>query len=222
MSKIEYLCQYPLSWPVGFSKTSGLRTRSAFKACSVSAAVGRVVAQLRSFTRVGKALRTDGIVITANVETLSPRNTTGAHTQRAGGRGGFRSTGPEPSDPGASLWFNLDGREVVLCCDKWTRVADNLTAIAKTLEAMRGLERWGVSETDRAFTGFTALPAPGQSKARTCWEILGLDPTQPHTVDSINAAYRARAKQCHPDAGGSAAAMSELTDAKNQALIHHE
>ncbi len=38
-------------------------------------------------------------------------------------------------------------------------MGDNIQAIRKTIEAMRGLERWGVSDMlQRTFSGFKALP----------------------------------------------------------------
>ncbi len=218
--RLEYNCQPRLNWPAGFSRTpKAERQRAAFGrsnpvaapgsfrgkvSMTIAAAVSRLTEELDRFTKAGRGWRTTEVVITADVPVLA--------------RGDFRSQGPEPDDRGAALWFELDGREVVLCCDKWDRVADNITAIAKTLEAMRGLERWGVSETERAFTGFAALPAPGESTSRTWWDILGIDCFDRHTPDSINAAYRRRAMECHPDRGGSSEAMSELNAAREQAL----
>lgn len=217
---LDYYCQPRLNWPAGFARTPKTeRQRAAFGrsnpvaapnahrgkvSMTIAAAVSRLTEELDRFTKPNQNWRTTEVVITADVPVLA--------------RGDFRSQGPEPEDRGASLWFELDGREVVLCCDKWDRVADNLTAIAKTLEAMRGLERWGVSETERAFTGFAALPAPGESTSRTCWDILGLDAFDRHTHETIKAAYRRLAMECHPDNGGTSEAMAALVDARNQAL----
>ena len=43
-----------------------------------------------------------------------------------------------PEDVGVAVYFTLEGRPYVLPCDKWERVADNLAAIAKHVEAKRG------------------------------------------------------------------------------------
>jgi hypothetical protein len=52
-----------------------------------------------------------------------------------------------------------------------TRAADNLAAIAATLEAMRAIDRHGgATILNRAFTGFTALPPPAD-----CWKELGVN-----------------------------------------------
>jgi hypothetical protein len=45
-------------------------------------------------------------------------------------------------------------------CDRWDSVADNVQAIRKTIEALRGIERWGTGDmVQRAFAGFVALPS---------------------------------------------------------------
>src|SRR3712207_8918795 len=52
-----------------------------------------------------------------------------------------------------SSW--LKGEKRVLACDKWDRIADTIHAIAKTIEATRGIERWGSVTTEQAFAGYT-------------------------------------------------------------------
>lgn len=60
----------------------------------------------------------------------------------------------------------------------------------------------------------TWLPAPGE---RTCWQVLGIEPTQ--NAQAIDNAWRERAKVCHPDRpGGSHDAMTELNTARDQTL----
>ena len=70
--------------------------------------------------------------------------------------------------------------------------------------------------TDPSTRGFTALPE--HASGRTCWQILGLLDARQQTRESIIAAYRARAPQCHPDTGGSHDAFAELNTAREQAL----
>jgi hypothetical protein len=66
-----------------------------------------------------------------------------------------------PEDNGIAVWWKIDGERRVIAPDKYTKIEDNLYAIGKTLEAMRGIERWGGGEIMvRTFTGFTALPGP--------------------------------------------------------------
>ena len=58
---------------------------------------------------------------------------------------------------------------------------------------------------------YTALPAPARP-SRNWWEVLEVAPTTPRAV--VDAAFKALAKQRHPDApGGSDEAMQELNAA---------
>jgi hypothetical protein len=87
-----------------------------------------------------------------------------------------------------------------------------MRSLVLAIEAIRSIERHGGSTMmERAFSGFTALPAP-----KSCWEILGLSPGA--TAQAIEAQFRAKAKTTHPDLGGSDAAMAELIAARNDAL----
>jgi len=122
-----------------------------------------------------------------------------------------RSDRSPPADPGVALYFRLNGRDTVLACDKWDRVADNIVAIAKHIEALRGQDRWGVGTLEQAFAGYQALPAPEQ-----WWQVLGV--SEHATADQINAAWRDQARTAHPDHGGSDAAMARLNSARDEGL----
>lgn len=73
-------------------------------------------------------------------------------------------------DRGAAVYFEMKGKPVSLACDKWNRVEDNIWAIAKHIEALRGQQRWGVGSIEQAFRGYTALPAIGESSASEWWK----------------------------------------------------
>ena len=122
-----------------------------------------------------------------------------------------RSGQANPTDPGAALYFKLKGRDTVLACDRWAKVQDNIFAIAKHIEALRGMDRWGVGTLEQAFAGYQALPAPEQ-----WWDVLGVGCQA--TTAEIEAAYRRLARAAHPDTGGSDASMSRLNAARDQAL----
>ncbi|MGN5479481.1 hypothetical protein ACTMU2_29065 [Cupriavidus basilensis] len=65
-----------------------------------------------------------------------------------------RSGQREPADPGAAVyWQDRSGAPRVMAIDQYRSVADNLAAIAATLEAMRAIERHGGAQIlERAFT----------------------------------------------------------------------
>jgi hypothetical protein len=111
-----------------------------------------------------------------------------------------------------AVYFRYGKREMCFACDAFRTVRENAYSIAKTIEALRGIERWGASDMmERAFRGFAALAASSQDD---WWDVLECLPTA--DTDTINAQYRVRARSAHPDAGGSHAAMSRLNQARDR------
>jgi hypothetical protein len=120
-------------------------------------------------------------------------------------------------EPGVAVYFTLNGRQQCIPCDKWDSVKDNVRAIGLTVEALRGLDRWGAKEmVDAAFSGFTALPAGGASASENWWDVLGVDPDA--TRDKVRSAYLKLAQEMHPDTGGSEAAMLRLNKAYQEGM----
>jgi hypothetical protein len=110
----------------------------------------------------------------------------------------FRSGQPEPQDPGAAVYFTLKGEPKCMACDAWTRLADNVAAIAAHISALRATDRYGVSTLEEIFRAYTVLP----ERTPTDWpSVLGLD-RRTATRDLIEAAYRRLAKVAHPDLTG--------------------
>lgn len=122
-----------------------------------------------------------------------------------------RSGQPEPTDPGAAVYFKLKGKPRCLACDKWARVADNIAALAQHIDALRRIERYGVGTMEQAFAGYAALP-PSPSD---WWIVLGVP--QEATDAQIDDAYRQLARKSHPDAGGSHSEMARINAARDAA-----
>jgi hypothetical protein len=167
---------YPLSWPATWPRTIWhQRKKSNFAQRSLAAARDFVLDELR-------LLGAKSVIISTNIE-----------LRRDGlPRSGRRS----PDDPGAAVYFTLKGEPRVLACDRWRTVEDNLWAIGLDIEAQRGRLRWGVGTLEMAFMGYPALPA-----AMPWWDVLGVD--RGASLAEIQSAYRHRARETHPDAGGS-------------------
>jgi hypothetical protein len=119
----------------------------------------------------------------------------------------------DPTDPGVAVYFGVKGQQRVFAADRWDRVRDNIRAIAKTIGALRGIERWGASEMmERAFAAFAALPAPS-------WRDEFSFPAgaRPSAAE-IEARYRELAKRWHPDTpGGNAEKFKAITAARDVA-----
>ena len=192
---------YPLSWPAGWPRTRFTAT-SGFGSHTITECVDDILRQLR-------LIGAQSVVISSN---LVLRND-----------GLPRSGQGQPNDKGVAVYFKLNKADRVLACDRWTRVEDNMWAIAKHIDAMRGQQRWGVGTIEQAFTGYAALPAAGQSDQQAWWQVLGLGGNlagmEPQMAAAyINTAYKAEARKRHPDAGGSDKAMAELNVAREEGL----
>lgn len=107
----------------------------------------------------------------------------------------------QPRDSGVAVYFTYKKKSMCFACDRWAKVDDNMHAIALTIEALRGVSRWGTGDMmEAAFTGFTALPAPitGQKPWR---EVLGVAFDE-RDRGRIHECYRIRRGEAHPDRHG--------------------
>ena len=75
--------------------------------------------------------------------------------------------------------FDTKGGPLLFVCGRFTTWQDNLRAIAKTMEALRAVKRWGATQSDEQYTGFRALPAAtpmlvfARQRSARCLEISG-------------------------------------------------
>lgn len=193
---------YPLSWPAGW-KRAAEHKHGQFKSgrqwIGVGAAVERIVEQLRLM-----GVDRDDVVISTNLKTRMD--------------GLPRADQAEPKDSGAAVYWR-PGTDLPMRCmaiDVYWTVADNLAALAATLEAMRAIERHGGAVVmERAFLGFKALPA--ETEGPSWWSVLQLEADA--TESDVRAAYTRLARVAHPDAAtGSHEAMSALNAARDQGL----
>lgn len=118
-----------------------------------------------------------------------------------------------PDDAGVAVYFAYKNRQMCFACDRWRKVESNMQAIAKTIEALRGIARWGTGDMmAAAFTGFAALPDP----SRRDWRVV-LGVGQADGLDRAKTKYRELAATNHPDRGGDSARMAEINRAWDQA-----
>lgn len=116
--------------------------------------------------------------------------------------------------------FSIDSRHGHLSypCDTFTTWQDNLRAIALALEALRKVDRYGVTKRGEQYRGFleleaTAAPA-GFTSVDQAWEWLlklnGGDATV-RDRESARAVLRAAQRRAHPDQGGDAATFQRVS-----------
>lgn len=124
----------------------------------------------------------------------------------------------QPDDPGVAAYLTYKKRQMAFACDRWQKVEDNMQAIAKTIDALRGVARWGTGDMmEAAFTGFAALPPPGQTSARGWREVLGFPPDRTPPAGEVESNYRYLRSKHHPDKGGTAEAFNAVQSAYEQA-----
>jgi hypothetical protein len=206
---------YPLAWPPGWKRTT-VRTRAKFVGkvgrhiAGENGAIGRweskqALTIAQATQRVQDELKRFGIpdwniIISTNLQLRLD--------------GLPRSGQANPTDPGAAVYWTKDKREGQRCMaiDRYDRVADNLAAIAATLDAMRAIERHGgATILDRAFAGFKSLPAPEQP-----FQVLGVGANA--SKEEVERAYRLLAQEHHPDRGGDEQQMMRINAARDALL----
>lgn len=199
----EPIQAYPLQWPTGWKRTETYRrTDAKFRKggssgdrLNVGDGATRVYRELRAM-----GVREQDIVISSMLRL------------RLDGLP-YADQATSQMDPGVAVYWSKGKVSRCMAIDRYARIADNLAAIAATLEAMRAIERHGGAEIlDRAFTGFTALPAPEQ-----WFQVLGV-PASASKAD-ITAAHRRLAMEHHPDRpGGSDEKMARINQARDDGL----
>lgn len=194
---------YPLCWPAGWPRMpQGSRRRARFSKgvrhyssdgnaswnkktdLSVTDSITRILGEL---SRMG--IDRQDVVISTNVRTRLD--------------GLPRSGERKPDDPGAAVYWtdtSMGNQPRCMAIDLYDRVADNLAAIAATIEAIRSIERHGGAKImERAFQGFTALPAPGQT-TRGWRDVLGA--TEKTSLTEAERLYKTLRSLHHPDRHG--------------------
>jgi hypothetical protein len=201
---------YPLAWPEGWPRTRARKNGqfregqnnyargTTAKRISLATAASRVREELE---KLGVNFRDDAVIST-NLKL----NMSGVPCGDQG----------EPIDRGVAVYWKAKGKPMrVMAIDVYERVADNLAAVAATLEAMRAIDRHGGAQIlDRAFTGFTALPPP--SATADWWVVLGV--YRQASREEIIAAHHRLTSEHHPDRGGSVAKMAEINVARDKGL----
>lgn len=192
---------YPLQWPDARPRTAAYSRETGKFDVTFARARDNIVREVTLLCG-GRFARDPQIVISTNVALR--RDGLPLANQR------------QPDDVGVAVYFVYKTRQMSFACDRWRKIEHNMQAIAKTIEALRGISRWGTGDMlEAAFTGFAALAAPGAAK--TWREVLGVAAYE-RDIDAVRAAFRRQAAEHHPDRqGGSLEKMAAVNAAWQQA-----
>ena len=199
----------PLCWPDNVPRTAPhSRAWPLFAEKTISAATTFVLEEINRLNGYRHNYCDNSVIISSNLKLRQDG-------LPAGGQG-------EPVDTGVAVYFQLhflrNGRSferpIVLTCDKWRKVAFNIDAIARDIEAQRARQRYGCTNIEQAFRGYLAIPE--RCGGPSWWVLLGVPSTA--TEEQIKDRFKQLAKSAHPDAGGSREKWLQLQEAYDQAM----
>lgn len=136
--------------------------------------------------------------------------------------------GSVPTIPSIALHLDTPRGPMRFPCGRYDQWTHNLRAIVLSLEALRAVDRHGVTRTGEQYRGWSALPAAVEPQESDPWATVdeaaawlrdqaGISAPASSLLDDVERlrdAYRAAAKRHHPDAGGDPAAFARVTRAK--------
>lgn len=172
---IQSIDAYPLTWPEGWKRTFEPEN-SRFRPPSFAVVRDRLMDELRKMG-VSDPILSTNIPLKKNGLPYAIQS--------------------QPTDPGVAVYFTYQEKPMVFACDRWRTVSENMQAIQKTIDAIRGIERWGASDMmEKAFRGFTALP---DHTSEEWFQVLEVSP---NSIESeVRGAFKRLAKKYHPDMG---------------------
>lgn len=136
--------------------------------------------------------------------------------------GMLRAGAALPSAPGVVVFVeNQITGPLRFACDRYAFWLDNLRAVTLTLEALRGIDRWGVAKSKEQYKGWAALPgvphptetppcedSPQEKAAKRLLDLADC-PIMRETIDQVlnderkaRSVYNQAMKKHHPDVGG--------------------
>lgn len=195
---------YPLAWPPGRPRTlPSQRLPGRYNAANVPQAMTSLHREVERWRKIGREQRIVSDELTSDLSVRS----------RA-----------EPPDPGAAFWFTLSGPDLtrgasmmVLSCDRFDKLHQNIRAISLTMERLRLVDEIGAYSLIAAVEGAKALPPPSSipgvvgTPDDPWYRVLQVSPDAPLAV--AQAAYRALALK----AGEGSSQLRQLNLAIDQA-----
>lgn len=153
-------------------------------------------------------LRAANVVIQADCDSSQIRND------------GMLRSGAKLRGPGVILSFDSKHGPLSYPCDKFANWDCNLRAIALSLEALRKVDRYGVTKRAEQYKGWGRLPPNPSSDSvsviTATFTLLGAAKLTSNKIEKseYDAVYRAAVLNTHPDHGGDAEAFKQVQEAK--------
>ncbi|MFG2046026.1 hypothetical protein ACGFIW_01180 [Micromonospora sp. NPDC048935] len=127
--------------------------------------------------------------------------------------------------PGVKVSFESKHGPLTYATDEYAHWQANVRAVALSLQALRAVDRYGVSKSGEQYRGWTALPSgspSGQMTADDAARLLAGYADAGVTAERVlsdaevrRAAFRQASRQTHPDHGGDGEAFARVTAARD-------
>ena len=199
----------PLTWP-GKATPSHARKRAPFKTIETRA--------LRLLEREIRMLGGRNVTIAVDAEARQIR------------QDGQLRADARPKSAAVVVSFDTKDARLEFPSDRFAFFWSNIDAVARTLEDLRRVDRYGVQQ-GRQYAGFKALPAstaPTMSVADAAVVIARAVGAERYpAIDIVHHAGVARVavrlarSKSHPDAGGDPELFDEVSSAKRVLEAHH-
>jgi hypothetical protein len=128
---------------------------------------------------------------------------------------GWPRSSARAKEPGVVVSFQTPNGPLSFPCDTYDAWEDNLRAIALSLEALRAVNRYGVTKHAEQYQGFKALSAPGAENGMSREQAVEFIRRWGGAEGGLEDAYRRAARVLHPDVStGSHEQFVELAKAR--------
>ncbi len=100
---------------------------------------------------------------------------------------------------------------------KTSYVSDVFAQLVLSLEALARVRKLGIFTWETLLAGMKFIEAPKELPEP--FRILGFD-SEPESVDQVNAFFRQKAKEAHPDGGNSGESLESLKRARDASVYY--
>lgn len=134
-----------------------------------------------------------------------------------------------PRSSSVIVSFDVKDGRLQFPCDNFTNWQENVDAIARALEALRLVDRYGVQQ-GRQYSGFKEIPSATQATLSVEAAAAIIAEASGHmsangamlkSIDIARTGIRLAFAKTHPDAGGTAARFQRVQQAKAVLEAHH-
>lgn len=139
-------------------------------------------------------------------------------------RDGMIRANARPGMPGVKISFESRFGPLTYATDAYDDWRGNVRAIALGLEALRAVDRYGITKTGEQYRGFRAIEgAPTDTMTvdeavRLLAAQSGITILGPGDMSAVRLAYRRAVQEHHPDRGGDVCIFRRLTAARDLLL----